>query len=125
MTPATLVSVEEYLRTGYPDGDREYVDGEVLERNIGELDHSDTQGRILVYLRNHYAQFWSGVAARLQVSATRFRVPDIMFFAGPMPSGRIATTPPHIIVEVLSPEDRAVLRAKNPDIEVPIEQVFE
>ena len=35
----TLVSVEEYLRTSYPDGDCEYVDGEIVERNVGEIDH--------------------------------------------------------------------------------------
>jgi hypothetical protein len=38
--PATLISVEEYLSTSYEDGDREYLDGEVLERNI-ELPLSD------------------------------------------------------------------------------------
>jgi hypothetical protein len=27
----TLVSVEEYLRTSYPGGDCEYVDGEIVE----------------------------------------------------------------------------------------------
>ena len=35
MASRTLISVEEYLRTSYrPDCD--YVDGEVLERNMGE-----------------------------------------------------------------------------------------
>jgi hypothetical protein len=29
------VSVEEYLNTQYPDGDREYLDGVVVERNVG------------------------------------------------------------------------------------------
>ena len=46
----TLVSVEEYLGTSYPDGDREYVDGEIVERNLGEIDHADLQSRIVVYL---------------------------------------------------------------------------
>jgi hypothetical protein len=41
MGTATLVPIEEYLSTSYEDGDREYVDGEVLERNLGEFDHSD------------------------------------------------------------------------------------
>ena len=40
MKATALVPVEEYLRTTYrPDCD--YVDGEVLERNVGEKDHSD------------------------------------------------------------------------------------
>src|SRR5206468_968024 len=107
MSATALIPVEEYLRTSYPDGDREYVEGEVLERNVGELPHSDMQGRIYRYLMNRYPQFWAAVEARLQVSPRRFRVPDIMLFAGPMPEGRIATTPPHVVVEILSPEDRA------------------
>jgi hypothetical protein len=47
---ATLVSVEEYLGTSYPDGDREYVDGEIVERNAGEIDHGSLQSRILGYV---------------------------------------------------------------------------
>lgn len=38
MTPLT---VEEYLNTSYPDGDREYVDGTVIERNVGAPARSD------------------------------------------------------------------------------------
>src|SRR5271166_821602 len=36
-----LVSVDRYLCTSYPDGDREYVDGEIVERNGGEIDLGD------------------------------------------------------------------------------------
>ena len=50
MKAATLVPVEEYLRTTYhPDCD--YVDGEVLERNVGERDHSKVQRELIYYLR--------------------------------------------------------------------------
>jgi hypothetical protein len=37
-----LVPAEEYLRTAYRP-DRDSVDGEVLERNVGERDHSRLQ----------------------------------------------------------------------------------
>src|SRR5437870_4091833 len=36
----TLVSVEEYLNTSYEGPDREYVDGRIVERNVGERSHS-------------------------------------------------------------------------------------
>ena len=50
MLTSALVSVEEYLNTSYrPDCD--YVDGRVVERNLGELDHSDLQGEIVHYFR--------------------------------------------------------------------------
>jgi len=50
MPSRTLVSVEEYLHTSYrPDCD--YVDGDIVERNFGELDHSDLQSEIVAYFR--------------------------------------------------------------------------
>jgi len=103
----TLVSVEGYLRTSYPDGDCEYVDGEIVERNVGEIDHGSLQSRMVVYLLTHYPQFWAAVAVRVQVKSSRIRVPDVVFMAGPRPQGKIITAPPHLVVEVLSPDDRA------------------
>ena len=43
----------------------------------------------------------------MQVRANRFRVPDITLVAAPKPPGRIITGPPHVVVGVLSPDDRA------------------
>ena len=50
MKAATLVPVEEYLRTTY-EPDCDYVDGEVLERNLGERDHSKLQSELVFYFR--------------------------------------------------------------------------
>jgi Uma2 family endonuclease len=89
----TLVSVDEYLCTSYPDGDCEYVDGEIVERNVGEIDHGSVQSRVAVYLLTHYPQFWAAVAVRVQVQSSRIRVPDVTLVAGPRPAGRIVTAP--------------------------------
>jgi Uma2 family endonuclease len=106
-TPA-LVSLEEYLSTSYEDGDREYVDGEVLERNLGEIDHSDLQTSSIVYLRTRFRHLvWVGAEVRVQVKTRRFRVPDVAVVLGSKPEGRVITAPPFIVIEVLSPEDRA------------------
>jgi len=40
MGTTPLASVEKYLRTSFPDADREYIDGRILERNAGKVDHS-------------------------------------------------------------------------------------
>ncbi len=40
-----IVSVEEYLRTSYRP-DRDFVDGIVEERNLGEYEHSRLQGKL-------------------------------------------------------------------------------
>jgi|ERR1700682_1947110 len=107
METATLVSVEEYLRTSYPDGDREYVDGRVVERNMGEFDHSHWQTRIAFYLLLHYKRYWTGVELRVQVKPSRFRVPDVTMIHTAKPGTGILTVPPLLVVEVLSKDDRA------------------
>ncbi|HYV62100.1 MAG TPA: Uma2 family endonuclease [Bryobacteraceae bacterium] len=106
MASRTLISVEEYLRTSYrPDCD--YVDGEVLERNVGEKDHSSLQKRMILYLAAREAQLGICVfpEQRVQVSAKRFRIPDICVTLGE-PDEQIFTKPPFICIEILSPEDR-------------------
>jgi Uma2 family endonuclease len=106
MAARTLISVEDYLATSYrPDCD--YVDGEVVERNLGEWDHSSLQGRILVCLWNRYYKDGIRVAPeqRVQVKPTRFRIPDVCVVLGE-PGEKILTKPPFLCIEVLSPEDR-------------------
>jgi len=105
--PGALVPVEEYLRTTY-DPDCDYVDGEVLERNLGERDHSKLQKKLILFFGNR-EKTWNIVVfpeQRVQVSPTRFRVPDICVYAGEEPQEQIFRTPPFICIEILSPEDR-------------------
>jgi len=45
MATKPLVPVEEYLRTSFDGPDREYLDGEIVERNVGENQHSEVQAR--------------------------------------------------------------------------------
>ena len=107
MAVATQVSLEEYLHTNYrPDCD--YVDGEVQERNVGEFEHSGTQIEIGFYLRTRYPRLrWRVLAEqRVQVRATRFRVPDVCVLAEDAPREKIIRTPPILCIEILSPEDR-------------------
>jgi Uma2 family endonuclease len=107
MKTAALVPVEEYLRTTY-DPDCDYVDGEVLERNLGELEHSDLQSEFVYYFRVHRRKWktYAFVEQRVQVSKTRFRIPDVCVIVGEKPRDPIFRTPPFICIEVLSPEDR-------------------
>jgi len=108
MSVDTLVSVDEYLHTCFPDGDRVYVDGRIVERNLGEVDHSDVQSGILHDLRTHYRKrICAGVEVRVQVRKTRFRIPDVTVMAGSKPTEPIIRKPPLVAVEVLFAEDRA------------------
>jgi Uma2 family endonuclease len=107
MGTTVIVPVEEYLSTSYSDGDREYLDGEVVERNVGEFNHSDVQSAILNYLRNHYKPYWCVVECRTRITRTRYRIPDVCLGISARPGGGPLQDPPFLAVEVLSPDDRA------------------
>lgn len=102
-----LVSVEEYLHTVY-DPDCDYVDGVVVERNVGEKSHAKLQKQILLYLeaRCQSCGIFVIQKTRIQVSPTRYRVPDVCVVAGPEPEEEIFTHPLFLCIEILSPEDR-------------------
>jgi Uma2 family endonuclease len=106
MKATMLVPVEEYLRTAYRP-DRDYVDGEVLERNVGERDHSKLQREFILYLGTRAKKWGIHVfpEQRVQVSPQRFRIPDICVVVGPEPEEQIFRRPPFICIEVLSKDD--------------------
>ena len=104
---SNLVSVAEYLHTVYrPDCD--YVDGVIVERNVGEKEHSKAQQELLFYFRERRRQWGIFVIQeqRVQVSRHRYRIPDVCVVLGAEPDEQIFTTPPFLCVEILSPEDR-------------------
>ncbi len=98
-----MVSVNEYLSTTYrPDCD--YVDGRVVERNVGELDHSSLMARAgaALFSRERESGTWTLLSLRIRVAPTRIRVPDVCVFAGPKPNEQVPTRPPFICIEILS-----------------------
>ena len=108
MATSISVPVEEYLRTSY-EPDMEYVDGELVERHVGEHKHSRLQtliaGFFLSLERSRKLRVL--IAQRLRVVGTkhRYRIPDVCVMALPYRSEPILATPPHLIIEVLSPDD--------------------
>ena len=107
MATRTLIPVEEYLSTAYsPDCD--YVDGVVLERNVGERNHSTLQMELAFWFRSRRRELgvWVYPEQRVQVAPTRFRVPDLCVIVGEKPQEQIFTRPPFLCIEVLSPDDR-------------------
>jgi Uma2 family endonuclease len=106
MATSSLVTVREYLSTSYrPDCD--YVDGVVLERNLGEYDHARLQGEVFAYFHARRREWGLRVVPeqRVQISPTRFRVPDVCVVLGE-PAEQIFKTPPFICIEILSKDDR-------------------
>ena len=106
MGTAALISVEEYLATSYsPDCD--YVDGELVERNLGTRDHSRLQGEIPGWFRDRRRELRLRTypEQRIRVSQRRFRIPDICVYHNE-PDEQVFTQPPYICIEILSAEDR-------------------
>jgi Uma2 family endonuclease len=106
MSSATLIPVEEYLATSYrPDCD--YVEGEVRERNLGELEHSRLQSAVLIWFGMHQRE-WNIlpiVEQRVQVAKTRFRIPDVCILRRDQPMESIVRVAPLVCIEVLSKTD--------------------
>jgi Uma2 family endonuclease len=106
MAVGTQVSVEEYLHTSYrPDCD--YIDGEVQERNSGELSHGRLQLRIGAWFVAREARLGIKPVSevRLQINPHRFRVPDLMVLAAQAPREEIVTIAPLLCIEILSKTD--------------------
>jgi Uma2 family endonuclease len=101
-----FVPVEEYLRTSY-EPDVDYVDGYLEDRHVGENEHSDLQGELLTVLRVQ-GKAW-GIYAfpehRVQVTAKRYRVPDVCVMPRSWKKTPIIREAPMLCIEVLSPED--------------------
>lgn len=101
-----LISVEEYLSTGY-EPDCEYENGVVVERNVGEFEHSFLQA-ILATLFNTNMDKWGvfGITEqRVQVASRHFLIPDVCVLRLGAPTEDILTQPPLIAIEIMSPED--------------------
>lgn len=106
MATRALIPVEVYLTSVYrPDCD--YVDGEVLERNLGERDHSYIQVALAAYFfaRRKALNLEVFTEQRVQVRLNRFRIPDVCVVLGGTKE-KIFITPPFLCIEILSPEDR-------------------
>jgi Uma2 family endonuclease len=114
MAVAALVTLEEYLSTSYsPDCD--YVEGRLVERNVGEFNHSFLQVAFTLALTALGLRTYTEL--RCQVRPRRFRVPDLLALApGQKREGRYLKSAPYIAIEILSPEDRVgELREKLDD----------
>jgi len=104
--PQTRIPVEEYLRTSYSP-DREYRDGLVLERNMGDKEHSRLQARLAQYLGRRRKQWNIEVYTELRVRITPrwYPLPDVCIYALPDFEERYPSRPPLLWIEILSQDD--------------------
>jgi Uma2 family endonuclease len=102
-----FVSVQEYLHADY-EPDLDYVDGRLEDRNVGEHDHGFLQTLLATIFTNNRRNWGVHTVSdvRVQVAATRFRIPDVSVLRSSDPRDSVLRKPPLIAIEILSPEDR-------------------
>ena len=105
MATALHIPLNEYLGISYRP-DREYVDGEIRERNVGKWEHARLQLVLGAWFFMHEKQWGitSSTEQRVRVSESRVRVPDVVVLtAGAQPD--VLSDPPLLVIEILSPDD--------------------
>ena len=109
MGVATLLSLEEYLDTSYSP-DREYRDGVLVERNLGDRAHAELQAALAGYLGRRRKEWNIRIynSLRVEVRERWFSIPDVCIYLLPGFEGRYPSVPPLLWIEILSPDDRMV-----------------
>jgi Uma2 family endonuclease len=98
-----VASIDDYLETDYSP-DREFVDGAVVERHVGERPHSRVLGNVVFSLRNCDPRLFVWPEQRVRTIPNRCRVPDVCVTTQD-PFTDVFETPPLICIEILSRRD--------------------
>ncbi len=101
-----VLTLEDYFRMRFQGAAMELVDGELVERGEPVYLHSKTQGRCFRLLEKPSKGLFSGTEMRLRLGENRIRIADVAAFRGSEPTDQTPSTPPFIVIEVVSPDDR-------------------
>lgn len=114
MSSRTVLSVEDYLHTSFPDLDKEYRDGELVERSLPDYFHGKARTLLIglfIALQSRFKVFPCG-ETRVRLRTGLYLIPDVAVFYPEEPA-RIPESPPLIAIEVLSQDERlSAVRAK-------------
>ena len=101
-TKAFIVTPEQYLATQF-EREPELVRGEIAERPLPNLIHGRTQQRLAVYLDG---VGYCCTEVRMRLTEDLYRIPDVAVFEGRGPEETVPASPPLLVVEISSPDDR-------------------
>ena len=107
MGTKAALSVEEYLHTSFPDLDKEYRDGKLVQRTLPNSLHGRTQlllGAFFLAAAKSLS-LWPSSETRMKVRTGVYLIPDIAVFYPDKPP-LIPETPPLVAIEIFSPDDR-------------------
>ena len=105
MATILQIPLDEYLGITYRP-DREYVDGEIRELNVGKYEHARVQALLARWFGNHEQEWGVQVVTeqRVRVSPMRVRIPDVALLTlSSQPD--VIVDPPLLVIEILSPDD--------------------
>jgi Uma2 family endonuclease len=105
MATKALITPKQYLATHF-ERERELVRGEIVERTLPTFPHGHIQlelGSRLRALKDSH-RVYTGVEVRMRLAEDLYRIPDIALWAEP--PDPIPSSPPLLVVEVSSPDDR-------------------
>jgi Uma2 family endonuclease len=102
MATKALLTPEQYLAKRFERAP-EFVHGEIAERTLPNLSHGRTQQRLAVRLDG---AGYCCTDVRMRLAEDLFRIPDVALFEGTGPAEEIPSSPPLLVVEVSSPDDR-------------------
>jgi Uma2 family endonuclease len=100
------ITLEEYLSTGY-EPDCEFDDGVVVERNVGEFEHSFLQTLLATIFTNNMDDWnvFGLTEQRIQIAPQKCRIPDVCVLRVGSRADDVLVEPPLAIIEIMSPED--------------------
>jgi Uma2 family endonuclease len=107
MSAYAAISLDEYLHTSFPGLDREFRDGELVERSMPDYPHGKCQLKIGAFFMAlpRELRLYPCSETRLRLSNNRVLIPDVAVFHPDEPSG-VPDSPPLVAIEILSPGDR-------------------
>jgi len=103
-----LVAADEYLNSSYHPY-VEYVDGVLVERGMPTIAHSLLQTILIRYFADYERplRFLTLPEVRTQIAErAKYRIPDVMLCPVPLPTGKVVTSVPWAVIEILSPDDK-------------------
>jgi Uma2 family endonuclease len=102
MATKALITPEQYFATQF-EREPELVRGELVERPLPNLIHGRTQQRLAVHLDG---VGYCCTEVRMRLAEDLYRIPDVAVFEGTGPTEIVPSSPPLLVIEISSPDDR-------------------
>jgi Uma2 family endonuclease len=101
MASKVLITPEQYLATHF-EREPEFVHGELVDKSLPKKKHARTQQRLCVLLDR---AGYGCTELRVKLAHDLYRIPDFALYESE-PDGELPDTPPLLIIEIASPDDR-------------------